>query len=278
MSLTAYDSLSVSPELAGWFFFSRLAGVGWCWAGSGAHGHIPGHIAGWADRGRPESYLLRVLEPGPPCCLSSLPLKVPGRFEAEISRGGDKRTVRGSCGDEPVKSATMLPLAAASQRLGGRPGGWSWPRPPSTCRAPWRTRLPWSRSGPVAMGSHSRSKSPPARRDRGRRAEDQAAALEPPVQRGQVHPGGRPDQPEGWADGRHGPDCSQRYWHRHRPRGPGGDLRRVPPGGERRDPQAGGHGAWSNSREEIRRAARGPDLGRERARPRVDLHLHAALR
>ena len=44
------------------------------------------------------------------------------RSEAEISRGGDKRTVRGSDGDEPVESATTLPVATARQRLRGRPG------------------------------------------------------------------------------------------------------------------------------------------------------------
>ena len=71
-----------------------------------------------------------------------------------------------------------------------------------------------------------------ARRDQGRRAQDQAGAAEPPVQRGQVHAGGRPDRRPGGAGRRRRRDLGHRHRGRHRARGPGGGLRGVPPGGD----------------------------------------------
>ena len=46
--------------------------------------------------------------------------------------------------------------------------------------------------------------------------------------------------------------------------------------GRGRHPQAGGHGARADARQEVRGAARGTDLGREPGGPGVDVQLHAA--
>ena len=61
----------------------------------------------------------------------------------------------------------------------------------------------------------------------------------------------------------------------HRARGPGADLRGVP-ADRRRRRAARGHRPRPRALEAPRRAARRPDLGRERARPRQPLRLHAA--
>ena len=61
------------------------------------------------------------------------------------------------------------------------------------------------------------------------------------------------------------------------PRGSGADLRGVPADRCRRR-AARGHGARARALEAPRRAARRPDLGRERARARQPLRLHAADR
>ena len=68
----------------------------------------------------------------------------------------------------------------------------------------------------------------------------------------------------------------QRHGDRDRARGPGGDLRGVPPGRPGRRPQAGGHGARADAGQEVRGAARGADLGPEPGGPGVDVQLHAA--
>ena len=59
--------------------------------GTGARGHIPVHIAGWTDRGRQESYLLRVLELEPPYRLS--PSKPRRRINPKISRRTGKKDI-----------------------------------------------------------------------------------------------------------------------------------------------------------------------------------------
>ncbi len=100
--------------------------------------------------------------------------------------------------------------------------------------------------------------------------------LEPPLQRGEVHPRRRTGRPHrhGGRGRRH--DRRQRHGGRDRARGPGGHLRGVPPGRARRHPQAGGHGARADAGQEVRGAARGADLGREPGGPGVDVQLHAA--
>ena len=66
--------------------------------------------------------------------------------------------------------------------------------------------------------------------------------------------------------------------HRHRPGRSGDDLRGVPPGRARRDPQAGGHRARPDPQQEVRGDARRAHLGGEPARPGLHVHRHAAGR
>ena len=113
-------------------------------------------------------------------------------------------------------------------------------------------------------------------RHRRGRAEGEADPAEPPLQRGEVHPGGGPGRPHRHPGRRRPHHRRQRHGGRNRARGPGGHLRGVPPGRARRHPQAGGHGARADARQEVRGAARRPDLGRESGGPGVDVQLHAA--
>src|SRR5207247_1107566 len=59
-----------------------------------------------------------------------------------------------------------------------------------------------------------------------------------------------------------------------RPGRAGGDLRRVPPGGQRLHAKARRDRARPGALAEVRRAARRADLGQERGGQGVDVHLH----
>ncbi len=75
--------------------------------------------------------------------------------------------------------------------------------------------------------------------------------------------------------GRRGAGVGGRHRPRHRSRGPRADLRGVP-ADRRRSPAARRDGARACALEATGRAARRPHLGRERARPRQPLRVHAA--
>ena len=115
-----------------------------------------------------------------------------------------------------------------------------------------------------------------ARRRPGRGDERRLAPgrLQPALERRQVHAGGggrrrhREPRPRGT-------DLGDRHGSGHPTRGPGADLRGVPADGCRRA-AARGHRARARPFEAPRRAARRPHLGRERARARQPLRLHAA--
>src|SRR5206468_12109326 len=64
------------------------------------------------------------------------------------------------------------------------------------------------------------------------------------------------------------------FRHRDGRRRPGSGVRGVPPGGARLHQQAGGHRSRARADAQVRRAARRPDLGRERTRQALDLHFH----
>ena len=70
-------------------------------------------------------------------------------------------------------------------------------------------------------------------------------------------------------------DLGDRYRGGHRARGPGDGVRGVPPG-RRGGPESGRHRARPRHFEEIHRAPRRADLGRERSRNRLDLRIHPA--
>ena len=76
---------------------------------------------------------------------------------------------------------------------------------------------------------------------------------------------------------RRGAGVGRRHRSGHRARGPGADLRGVP--ADRRRGRAGrGHGPRACALETARRAARRPDLGRERTRAREPIRVHVAAR
>ena len=115
---------------------------------------------------------------------------------------------------------------------------------------------------------------PAHRRGGGGRAQGEAGAAEPSVQRGQVHPGGRHHYHERGLERRHGRDLGGRYRHRDRARGSGRGVRGVSPGGHGLRAQARGHGPRPRPRAEARGAPRGDPDPPERARQGIDLHLH----
>ena len=79
---------------------------------------------------------------------------------------------------------------------------------------------------------------------------------------------GAPAARRGGGGVRHG------YGHRHRAGGSGGGVRGVSAGGCGGE-ESGRHRARAGSLPEVRRAPWRHDLGAERARPRLDLHVHA---
>ena len=114
-----------------------------------------------------------------------------------------------------------------------------------------------------------------ARGRRRRRAQAQAGAPEPAVQRREVHARGRPDRRACAARERRRRGVRHRHRGRHRARGPGGDLRGVPPGGPRHA-QARGHRSRPRAGEKVRRAPRRPPVGEERGGSWIDVHVHAS--
>ena len=90
-------------------------------------------------------------------------------------------------------------------------------------------------------------------------------------------PEGGPDRRRRPAARRGGGGVRDRYGRRHRARGSGGGVRGVPAGG-RRGEESGRHRARAGPLPEVRRAPWRQDLGAERARARLDVHVHAAGR
>ena len=86
--------------------------------------------------------------------------------------------------------------------------------------------------------------------------------------------GGRIDV-GGRLDGEVGGGVCRGYGHRHRAGGSGGRVRGVPAGG-RRGEESGRHRARAGPLPEVRRAPWRQNLGAERGRARLDVHVHVA--
>ncbi len=112
------------------------------------------------------------------------------------------------------------------------------------------------------------------RRDPGGRAQGQAGAAQPSVQRRQVHARGRQDHHERGHERGGGGRIGGRHGYRHRGRGSGDGIRGVPPGGDGLRAEARGHGTGAGARPSAGRAPRREAVAPERARQGLDLHLH----
>ena len=100
-----------------------------------------------------------------------------------------------------------------------------------------------------------------------RRASDQAGDLQPALERGEVHARRRSGRRERGTGQRRGAGLRHRHRPRHRRGGPRADLRGVPADG-RGSRARRGNRPRPRAVEATRRAARRPDLGRQRASAR----------
>ena len=114
------------------------------------------------------------------------------------------------------------------------------------------------------------------RRFRRRRAQGPAGRAQPPLQRGQVHAGGRAGRSAGAPRRLFREDIGDRHGGRNRAGGPGKDLRGVQPSGHRPGAEARGHWARAHADPSVRGAPRRRDLGREHRGQGVNLCLYAS--